>query len=168
MDHYYKGENEEESLSRDRVPIVGLPESYGWLEVSGATRVKSVVGSLCKTLRQEKALVLSGAGPHTSKVVSLAEIIKRKHKQVVMLVQPGEMEVKEFWQPKVEEEGLDTLVVTRRLPTLHVLLNLSRDNAHTKQDLYDAVWAGKTANNTHNNRQRTQRTKSRVESKEMA
>ena len=140
MDHYYKGGNEEECLSRDSVPILGLPQSYGWEEVTGATRVRAVVGSLCKTLRQEKALVLSGSGPHTAKVVTLAEIIKRKHKQVVMTLQPGEREVKEFWEPKEEEEGLDTLVVTRRLPTLHILLDINRDLEDTRQGFYEAVW----------------------------
>ena len=140
MDHYYKGGNEEECLSRATVPILGLPQSYGWEEVTGATRVRAVVGSLCKTLRQEKALVLSGSGPHTAKVVTLAEIIKRKHKQVVMTLQPGERVVKEFWEPKEEEEGLDTLVVTRRLPTLHILLDINRDLEDTRQGFYEAVW----------------------------
>ena len=156
MDHYYKGGNEEECLSRDSVPILGLPQSYGWEEVTGATRVRAVVGSLCKTLRQEKALVLSGSGPHTAKVVTLAEIIKRKHKQVVMTLQPGEREVKEFWEPKEEEEGLDTLVVTRRLPTLHILLDINRDLEDTRQGFYEAVWGKNDSGG-----QRQQKNKSR-------
>ena len=44
MEHYYKGENQEELLCKERVPIAGLPQSYGWLEVTGATRVRPVVG----------------------------------------------------------------------------------------------------------------------------
>ena len=156
MDHYYKGGNEEECLSRETVPILGLPQSYGWEEVTGATRVRAVVGSLCKTLRQEKALVLSGSGPHTAKVVTLAEIIKRKHKQVVMTLQPGEREVKEFWEPKEEEEGLDTLVVTRRLPTLHILLDINRDLEDTRQGFYEAVWGKNDSRG-----QRQQKNKSR-------
>ena len=140
MEHYYKGENQEEVLCKERVPIVGLPPNYGWLEVTGSTRVRPVVGSLCKQLRQEKALVLSGCGPHTSKVVTLAEIIKRKHKHAVLTFQPGERVVKEFWEPKDESAGLDTLVVTRRLPTLHILLDISRENRETRQDLFDAIW----------------------------
>ena len=164
MDHYYKGDNEEESLSRESVPIAGLPESYGWVEVTGATRVRAVVGSLCKTLRQEKALVLSGSGPHTCKVVTLAEIIKRKHKHAVLSVQPGERLVKEFWEPKVEEEGLDALVVSRRIPTLHVLLNISREGGEPQQDLYEAIW-GKTESKKQ--KQKPQRARNRIESKEM-
>ena len=156
MDHYYKGGNEEECLSRETVPILGLPHSYGWEEVTGAPRVRAVVGSLCKTLRQEKALVLSGSGPHTAKVVTLAEIIKRKHKQVVMTLQPGEREVKEFWEPKEEEEGLDTLVVTRRLPTLHILLDINRDLEDTRQGFYEAVWGKNDSRG-----QRQQKNKSR-------
>ena len=140
MEHYYKGDNQEEVLCKERVPIAGLPPSYGWLEVTGSTRVRPVVGSLCKQLRQEKALVLSGWGPHTSKVVTLAEIIKRKHKHAVLTFQPGERVVKEFWEPKEESEGLDTLVVTRRLPTLHILLDISRENRQSRPDLFEAIW----------------------------
>ena len=140
MDHYYKGDNQEESLCKERVPIAGLPQNYGWLEVTGATRVRPLVGSLCKQLRQEKALVLSGSGPHTTKVVTLAEIIKRKHKHAVLTFQPGERVVKEFWEPKDESEGLDTLVVTRKLPTLHILLDISRENRQTRPDFFDAIW----------------------------
>ena len=141
MEHYYKGDNQEEVLCKERVPIAGLPPSYGWLEVTGTTRVRPVVGSLCKQLRQEKALVLSGWGPHTAKVVTLAEIIKRKHKHAVLTFQPGERTVREFWEPKDESEGLDTLVVTRRLPTLHILLDISRENRQTRPDLFDAIWS---------------------------
>ena len=140
MDHYYKGDNQEESLCKERVPIAGLPQSYGWLEVTGATRVRPVVGSLCKQLRQEKALVLSGWGPHTSKVTTLAEIIKRNNRHAVLTFQSGERVVKEFWEPKEETEGLDTLVVTRRLPTLHILLDVSRQNRQTRPDLFEAIW----------------------------
>ena len=74
------------------------------------------------------------------KVVTLAEIIKRKHKHAVLTFQPGERVVKEFWEPKDESLGLDTLVVTRRLPTLHILLDISRENRETRQDLFDAIW----------------------------
>ena len=164
MDHYYKGDNEEECLSKETVPILDLPESYDWEEITGATRVKSVVGLLCRRLREEKALVLSGSGPHTSKVVTLAEIIKRKQKQVVTSVQTGERVVREFWEPKEEMEGLDTLVVTRRLPTLHILLSLCRDQdqGQARQGLQEAIW-GKA----DNRRQRKKKNKTGPEHKEM-
>ena len=151
MEHYYKGDNQEEVLCKERVPIAGLPPSYGWLEVTGSTRVRPVVGSLCKQLRQEKALVLSGWGPHTSKVVTLAEIIKRKHKHALLTFQPGERVVKEFWEPKDESGGLDTLVVTRRLPTLHILLDISREKGETRQqDLFEAIWCDDHSHRKHN------------------
>ena len=164
MDHYYKGENQEESLTRESVPISGLPERFSWEEVTGSTRVRSVVGLLCKRLREERALVLSGSGPHTSKVVTLAEIIKRKQKHVVTTVQTGERVVKEFWEPKEDLDGLDTLVVTRRLPTLHILLNICRDEdqGQTRQRLQEALW-GKS----DNRRQRRRKNKTGPEHKEM-
>ena len=82
MEHYYKGKNQEEVLSKENIPIMNLPENFAWSEVTGSSRVRTLVGSLSKMLKQEKALVISGSGPNTTKAVTLAEIIKRRQKHV--------------------------------------------------------------------------------------
>ena len=68
--------------------------------------------------------VFLGSGQSTSKVVSIAEILKRRHKHIQERIELGERLVQEFWEPKDEDECLDTLVVTRRIPTIHVLLDV--------------------------------------------
>ena len=60
MDHYCKGKNQEELLSKDSVPISNLPDEFSWIEVTGSTRIKNIIGNLGKMLRQDKFLVLSG------------------------------------------------------------------------------------------------------------
>jgi len=141
MDHYCKGKNQEELLSKDNVPISNLPEEFSWIEVTGSTRIKNIIGNLGKMLRQDKFLVLSGSGQSTSKVVSIAEILKRRHKHIQERIELGERLVQEFWEPKDEDECLDTLVVTRRIPTIHVLLDVSQKPTLTPDDeLYEAWW----------------------------
>ena len=44
MDNYYKGKNEEESLSKETVPIPNLPDDFAWSEVTGASRVRTLIG----------------------------------------------------------------------------------------------------------------------------
>merc|ERR1712029_273231 len=85
--------------------------------------------------------VLSGSGQRTSKVVSIAEILKRRHKYIQERIELGERLVQEFWEPKDEDEGLDTLVVTRRIPTIHVLLDVSKKTTLSPdEELYEAWW----------------------------
>merc|ERR1712029_1312041 len=141
MDHYCKGKNQEELLSKDSVPISNLPDEFSWMEVTGSTRIKNIIGNLGKMLRQDKFLDLSGSGQSTSKVVSIAEILKRRHKDIQERIELGERLVQEFWEPKDEDECLDTLVVTRRIPTIHVLLDVSQKPTLTPDDeLYEAWW----------------------------
>ena len=85
--------------------------------------------------------VFLGSGQSTSKVVSIAEILKRRHKHIQERIELGERLVQEFWEPKDEDECLDTLVVTRRIPTIHVLLDVSQKPTLTPDDeLYEAWW----------------------------
>ena len=69
MDHYSKGRNEEEQLTKDNIPIDNLPEKYGWCEVTGATKIRTDVGGLCKTLKEENAL-----GRLTARAISYLRI----------------------------------------------------------------------------------------------
>ena len=143
MDHYCKGKNIEEELTRECVPFSDLPENFCWTELTGSSKVRTMVGSLAKSLRQDKCLVLSGSGPHTSKVVTMAEIIKRRQKHCGQSIEFGERTVQEYWEPRDEEEGLDSLVVTRRIPTIHILLEVNKSSS-TKlspdDELCEALW----------------------------
>ena len=54
MEHYYKGKNQEEFLTKENIPLPNLPENFAWTEVTGSSRVRSLVSSLHKILKQEK------------------------------------------------------------------------------------------------------------------
>ena len=146
MEHYYKGKNQEEILTKENIPLLNLPENFAWSEVTGSSRVRNLVGSLSKLLKQEKSLVISGSGPNTTKAVTLAEIIKRRQKHVRETMEIGERVVQEFWEPKQEVEGLDTLVVTRKIPTIHILLDINKPLTQQPlpispdEELYNAMW----------------------------
>jgi len=138
MEHYRKGRNEEEELRKDNIPMKDLPLQYGWQEVTGSTRVRADVGALCKLIKEEGALVIGGSGTNTEKVVTLAEIIKRRIKNVRQEIKIGEKVVREFWDPKTEE--LDPLVVTRHVPTVHILLEINKGEVSKSLDLMDVLW----------------------------
>lgn len=155
MEHYYKGKNQEELLTKDNIPIPNLPENFAWSEVTGSSRIRSLVSSLNKILKQEKSLVISGSGNNTTKAVTLAEIIKRRQKHVQEKMALGERVVQEFWEPKLEVDGLDTLVVTRKIPTIHILLDINKTSTQLlspDEELYNAMWT-----NSGSKRQRTKK-----------
>ena len=154
MNHYYKGKNTEEVLSRETVPFTDLPETWTWSEMTGASKVRSEVGSLSKSLRQDKCLVVSGSGAHVNKVVTVAEIIKRRQKHVDQRIELGERVVQEYWEPKDGDEGLDSLVVTRRIPTIHIVLDINKHSSPVSPDdqLCAALWE---KNQSSNKKQKT-------------
>ena len=153
MEHYYKGKNQEELLTKDNIPIPNLPENFAWSEVTGSSRIRSLVSSLNKILKQEKSLVISGSGNNTTKAVTLAEIIKRRQKHVQEKMALGERVVQEFWEPKLEVDGLDTLVVTRKIPTIHILLDINKTSTQLlspDEELYNAMWTNSGSKKTEN------------------
>merc|ERR1712059_214729 len=115
---------------------------FGWLLVTGGTKVKTALGPATRQLKGEGALVLAGCGPNTAKVVTIAEVIKRRNKQVQQITRMGEKTVREFWDPKTED--LDPLVVTRIVPTLHILLSKNRHEGSEAQQppgfVVDSLW----------------------------
>jgi len=121
MDQYVKGKNFEEELTTTNIPISILPEKFGWLLVSGSTKIRTSLGPATKQLKEEGSLVLAGSGNSTPKVVSIAEIIKRRNKGVHQITKIGIQKVEEHWEPKTED--LDPIVVTRQIPTIYILLS---------------------------------------------
>ena len=91
-------------------------------------------------------LVVGGCGPNTEKVVTLAEIIKRRNKHVHQVTKVGYIIVREFWDPKTEE--LNPLVVTRLVQTVHILLVMRREDEQKQGGLLDVLWGeeGKAGN----------------------
>ena len=134
MDYYKKGANEEELLEKGTIPIKHLPEQFAWYEVVGSTNIKTCVGQLHTMLSRDQVLVVSGSGPSTAKVVTLTEIFKRKYRLDPATIEIGERVVREYWEPKHEYEELDTLVVTRKIPTIHVMFKKKPKSSSKKNE----------------------------------
>jgi len=123
MENYKKGKNVEEELTEDRIPIEILPEKFLWMHVKGGTKVSNVVEFAEKAFNSGKhrSVVWSGSGGGVPKTISCAEIMKRNYElhQVTRLVY---QKIEEYWDPLLKD--LDPIVVTRRVPAIHIFLTL--------------------------------------------
>ncbi|KAL4702512.1 hypothetical protein ACJJTC_001397 [Scirpophaga incertulas] len=66
------------------------------------------------------AVVWSGAGVAIPKAISCAEILKRQFSIQHQITKLTHKSVEEYWEPKLD--GLETIVVKRRIPVIHILL----------------------------------------------
>jgi hypothetical protein len=78
MENYAKGKNVDREASRETIPIDGLPATCKWMLLKPGTKLKNVVGVADRALKEEGAVLFSGSGAAVAKVVSCAEIVKRK------------------------------------------------------------------------------------------
>ncbi|KAG6449565.1 hypothetical protein O3G_MSEX006134 [Manduca sexta] len=67
------------------------------------------------------AVVWSGAGVAIPKAISCAEILKKQFSIEYQVTKLSYKKVEEYWEPKVD--GLETLVVKRQIPLIHILLS---------------------------------------------
>ena len=141
MEHYSLAEVEEGVLSKECVPAsLPLPPDWGWLAVEGGgAGVGQLVGPAARLARTHRAVVIAGAGPGVAGAVSLAERVKRRlgagrGGQRGLAV--GELLTKEVWRPRIP--GPAPLLVTRRVPTIHILLEA---DGQPGSNLLETLWA---------------------------
>ena len=126
MDRYEKGRVEEEGLTAANIPIQALPPEYGWILLSDQSKVAKLVSPAVQSLKSDQCLVIAGSGFSTSKVSELATSVKRemRNNKMYEIRKSGARQIHEYWVPN--QEGLDTLVATRHIPTLHILLSTNK------------------------------------------
>ena len=56
MEHYSKGRNDEELLTKEHLPFQSLPSQFGWQEITGTSKIKADIGPLNKILKDQGAL----------------------------------------------------------------------------------------------------------------
>ncbi len=78
MDNYRKGKNVKAEATRQNVPIQGLPANCTWMKVRAGSKLRNLIGVADKALKEEGSVLFSGQGPALSKVITCAEIVKRK------------------------------------------------------------------------------------------
>ncbi|XP_058838234.1 ribonuclease P protein subunit p25-like protein isoform X2 [Topomyia yanbarensis] len=130
MMHYKKGKNVEEELSKEQIPIEGLPERFLWMHVKGGSRIFNLVDYAKNALEtgEYRSMVWSGSGGGTGKTISCAEIMKKDF-ELHQLTRVCYSKVEEYWDP--QQEGLEQIVATRKIPTIHILLSLDEIDPKT-------------------------------------
>ncbi len=126
MDRYEKGKVEEEGLTAANIPIRALPPEYGWILLSDQSKVAKLVSPAIQSLKSDQCLVIAGSGFSTSKVSELASSVKRemRNNKLYEIHKSGVRQIHEYWDPN--QEGLESLVATRHIPTLHILLSTNQ------------------------------------------
>lgn len=129
MEHYYKGKNVEEAFERDKIPIKDIPENFLWMQVKGGSKMNNLLSHATGILKDKtaNAVVWTGAGSAIPKVISCAEILKRQFSIKHQVTKLDVKKVEEYWEPKMD--GLETIVVKREIPVIHILLSIQEVDA---------------------------------------
>ncbi|KAI5641796.1 alba domain-containing protein [Phthorimaea operculella] len=124
MENYFKGKNVEEELERNKIPIQNLPGDFLWMQVKGGSKMTNLLSHASGILEDKAAtaVVWSGAGVAIPKAISCAEILKRQFSIEHQITKLTYKKVDEYWEPKID--GLETIVVKRQIPVIHILLSV--------------------------------------------
>ncbi|XP_055608428.1 ribonuclease P protein subunit p25-like protein [Uranotaenia lowii] len=130
MMHYKKGKNVEEELSKEQIPIEVLPEHFLWMHVKGGSRIFNLVEYAKKALDagEYRSLVWSGSDGGVGKTISCAEIMKKDY-QLHQVTRICYRKVEEYWD--AQQEGLEQIVATRKIPSIHILMSLDEIDSST-------------------------------------
>ncbi|XP_075237577.1 ribonuclease P protein subunit Rpp25 [Lycorma delicatula] len=134
MENYSKGKNVEEEWDKDKIPIPDLPENFTWMHVKGGSKMYNLLEYAISAYKETGVVLWSGSGAAVGKTVSCAEIMKKRHKGVHQINKICYRKVQEYWTPL--RDDLDELVVTREIPTIHILL--SKEQLNNKEPGYQA------------------------------
>ncbi|XP_013186459.1 ribonuclease P protein subunit p25-like protein [Amyelois transitella] len=125
MENYYKGKNVEEEFQRNNIPIKDLPNDFLWMQVKGGSKMSNLL-SHASGILEDKAtttVVWTAAGVGIPKAISCAEILKRQFSIEHQVTKLAHKSVEEYWEPKLD--GLETIVVNRKVPVIHIMLSVS-------------------------------------------
>ena len=127
MDQYVKKTNSKKKESEDREP---------WdIRVSQGCKMRNVIPHCLKTLKSNGKIVLTGVGAQMNKTISLAEIVKRKHSNILQKTDIYYTEFEDQWDPKDQDKGLDSLCVTRNVPTIKIEFSIrAKENNDSEAD----------------------------------
>jgi len=139
MEKYQKGENLD--FIQDTIKIVlselekVFPEEINVeskvIHVKGGSKLRNLIPvATNQCTAQEKGFtILVGSGNAVGKVVTLAEVLKRRSKKLALL-QANCLRfsiTEEIWSPIDEQEDLDALKVVRQIPFMAIFLTAKSD-----------------------------------------
>ncbi|XP_014670815.1 PREDICTED: ribonuclease P protein subunit p25-like protein [Priapulus caudatus] len=142
MENYTKGETVEEVQPLPFAVAAGTVV----MRVKPGSRVGGIVGHATTALKPDAArhVAFVGTGAAVAKTISCVEIVKRRAKNLHQVARAGYACVDEYWEPRRAGEGLERLKVTRRVPSLAVLLSkdapATGDPSHQAPGSFDEFW----------------------------
>ncbi len=144
--------------------VIGQPpEAVHIMRIRPGSKMRNLIAPCAKQTNDHGYTLLFGFGNAVGKLVSIAEIVKRKLSKKSSAEAPSKEEgaaksrivqqankikfsvIEEHWDPKDDSEGLEPLKVTRQIPSMGILLTvkdydlsaLAKDS-WTVQDLVSA------------------------------
>ncbi|XP_011881795.1 PREDICTED: ribonuclease P protein subunit p25-like protein [Vollenhovia emeryi] len=102
-----------ETEESTKVPIHNLPERFLWMHVKSGTKIRNVLNVALKEFPNYNSVVWTGIGHGITKVITCAEIFKRKHEglhQVTKLCYDS------------SENSKENVAAENRTPKIHILL----------------------------------------------
>merc|ERR1712039_938638 len=106
------------------------------IRVTAAGSVSAYVSRAAKVFNEleRPQVVIKATGNALTKAVTLAEVIKRRFKDLHQITKLGNTEIVDEYEPL--EEGLDKVVDTRNVPTIEI--KLSKEPLDTSDKGYQA------------------------------
>ena len=78
MEHYFKGKNVEHEEVLDEELSRILPPEFKWIRVKAGSKINNLMGPATGALKDQGIVLISGSGTAVTKVVSCAEVVKRR------------------------------------------------------------------------------------------
>uniref|UniRef100_A0AAQ5XGS1 DNA/RNA-binding protein Alba-like domain-containing protein n=1 Tax=Amphiprion ocellaris TaxID=80972 RepID=A0AAQ5XGS1_AMPOC len=140
-------------------PFSGLPADTPQIRVKDGSKIRNLLRfALSRMEAKPRHLVFTASGKSVSKAITCAEIVKRRLKGLHQLTRLLYGTVDETWEPLEPDAGLDSLTVSRNLPSIWILL--SREPLDGSQPgyqapgRYDALWAQSSISETSREQRR--------------
>ncbi|XP_012265739.2 ribonuclease P protein subunit p25-like protein [Athalia rosae] len=97
------------------IPIPNLPEKFLWMHVNSGTKIRNVLNYALKEFSGYESVVWSGAGQGIGKVITCAELCKRKNPGLHQITRLRYVKSK---KSEIGEDNREDLSV----PEIHILL----------------------------------------------
>ncbi|ESO10210.1 hypothetical protein HELRODRAFT_190410 [Helobdella robusta] len=122
MESYEKGETRELEMENSEILKLVQPDVVV-MKVHSGSKIRNLINYALKKFQNPSfmQIIWTGHGSAITKVISSVEIIKRQIQGLHQVTNLGYKKVEETWKPKME--GLESLIVTRNIPLITILLS---------------------------------------------
>ncbi|XP_043271565.1 ribonuclease P protein subunit p25-like protein [Venturia canescens] len=110
---------DEDRVDQTKIPIPNLPEKFLLMKVKSGTKIKNVLEYSLKEFASEGSVVWSGIGQGIGKVISCAEIFKRKISGLHQITKLRYVQSNNSKDGKKNENA----TIDRMVPEIHILLS---------------------------------------------